>query len=466
MSAEQRDRQDLNLHPCTSFTHRGRYEKHAGKQEQLVMFPDRWERIGSRAKDKGAVFNNLLFHINVESLREAYHALDGSKALGVDGISKAEYGRDLADNLERLATRIQRGSYKPQPKREKLIPKGNGKTRPIAIGCFEDKLVEWCVHKILECIYEPLFIRNSFGFRPNKSADGAIKAVYYSLKDGRRPYVVEIDFSSFFNTILHRKMIKILGQKITDRRFKGLIGRFLKCGILEQSGQIIFPEVGTPQGSTMSPMLANIYLHEVLDSWFIENYASYNNIVVRYADDAVFFFKKEDSSLKFVQALSERVSVYGLTLNQEKTKVVAFQREGNNHFHFLSFTFYWGEKKKYRKRQLRLKTQKERLHKKIMEYEAWIKKTRSLMTLSELWEMIKAKIRGHYQYFGYWMNRSKLNHFYSAVVRCTFKWLNRRSQKLSYTWEGFRDRLQTVPLPLPPETQKLKQLGRNPYVTF
>ncbi|MBI3276290.1 MAG: group II intron reverse transcriptase/maturase [Chlamydiae bacterium] len=361
MSVEQRSRQDLNLNPCTSLAHRGKNEKHKGKHEQLSMFPHPWERIGSRAKDKEAIFNNLLFHINVESLREAYNALDGSKALGIDGISKAEYGKNLSQSLGDLATKIQRGSYKPQPKREKLIPKGNGKTRPIAIGCFEDKLVEWCVHKILECIYEPLFIRNSFGFRPNRSAHGAIKAVYYSLKDNRRPFVVEIDFSNFFNTIPHGKMMKVLKEKITDRRFKGLVGRFLKCGILRESGLMTPSEVGTPQGSVMSPMLANIYLHEVLDRWFLENHASYNNIVVRYADDAVFFFKKEETSTEFVKALTDRVTMYGLTLNQEKTKVVNFHREENNHFHFLSFTFYWGKKRRCRTRQLKLKTQKEKL---------------------------------------------------------------------------------------------------------
>lgn len=330
----------MNLETGTRARHsEGTREQEREELLQGELFPSRWSRIGYAAQKKDTVFNNLLTHINVETLLEAYRVLDGNKALGIDGISKKEYGKELEENIDDLVKRIHNGSYKPQDKREVLIPKANGKVRPIAISCFEDKLVEQVIGKILECVYEPIFIRNSFGFRPNKSAHNAIKAVYCSLKDNRRPHVIEIDFASFFNTIPHRKLIKIIGKRISDTRFNGLIGRFLKVGILDELGNTKEPDTGTPQGSIMSPVLANLYLHEVLDEWFMKNYASYNDIIVRYADDAVFLFKSEEKAKKFVEDLSGRVGMYGLSLNKDKTKLISFEKTGHASFDFLGFTF-------------------------------------------------------------------------------------------------------------------------------
>lgn len=429
-----------------------------------MLFPDSWSRIGFAAQKKDVAFNNLLCHINAETLKEAYNSLDGNKALGIDGVNKKLYGKNLENNINNLIDRIHKGSFKPQNKREVLIPKENGKTRPIAISCFEDKLVEWVIAKILENIYEPIFIRNSFGFRPNKSADGAIKAVYYSLKDNKRSNVVEIDFSSCFNSIPHRRLIKIISKKISDKRFKGLIGRFLMVGILEQSGNVRPSEVGTPQGSIMSPILANIYLHEVLDKWFIDNYATYNNIIVRYADDAVFLFKNKETAENFIKELFNRVERFGLELNKDKTKTINFDKNENNSFNFLGFTFYWKIKGKKSKRELKLKTRKETLYKKINEFYNWIKEFRNRIRTKEIWETAKSKIIGHYNYYGYWMNRPKLNHFYFEAIKSLFKWMNRRSQKASYTWEEFERKLLLDPLPRPPEPLNLKNLGWSPYV--
>jgi RNA-directed DNA polymerase len=305
--------------------------------------------------------------------------------------------------------------------------------------------------------------KNSFGFRPNKSAHEALKAVYLSLKGNNRPYVVEIDFASFFNTIPHKGMMKSLSTRITDRRFKGLIGRFLKGGVLEQSGEATTPTVGTPQGGLMSPILANIYLNEALDQWFIENTASYSNIIVRYADDAVFLFKKEEVADAFLKDLQERVEQFGLKLNMEKTRSVDFNKTKNNDFDFLGFTIYWGEKKKYRPRPLKFKTRKKSLYKKMQEFDTWIKGNRSAIRLAELWEKAGEKLNGHYEYFGLWTNYPKLRHFYTEAVKSLFKWLNRRSQKLSYTWEEFQRRLENLPLPTPPHTQELKCFERKIY---
>ena len=165
-----------------------------------------------------------------------------------------------------------------------------------------------------------------------------------SLKDNRRPFVVEIDFANFFNTIPHRLLMKFLGKRISDNRFKGLIGRFIQNNTLDSSGNMFTPDIGTPQGSSMSPVLANVYLHEVVDAWFIQTFASYTSVMVRYADDAVFFFNKEISALTLIESLNKRVSNYGLTLNQDKTKVISFDKNGSNDFDFLGSTFYWGRK--------------------------------------------------------------------------------------------------------------------------
>ena len=253
MLAEPRDQQSLDLFTNTSPVLRDRIMRHNSTTTQQSLWPNRWERIGSRALEQDVVFNNLMHHINTETLREAFQALDGTKAQGIDGMTKERYGQNLEENLTDLVQQIHNGSYKPQDKREVLIPKSDGRMRPLAIACFEDKLVDWVISKILTTIFEPLFIRNSFGFRPNKSAHDAIKAVYLSLKDDRRPYVVEIDFASYFNTIPHKGIMKALSKRTTDKRFKGLIGRFLKGGILEQSGQTTSPIVGTPQGGITTP---------------------------------------------------------------------------------------------------------------------------------------------------------------------------------------------------------------------
>lgn len=462
MSVERRDQQNLNLVTGAFNTPRG-IAKRYSDSEQLELLSSRWTRIRLRAKEKETIFNNLLHHINVETLSEAYKALDGSKAIGVDGISKTEYGKNLEFNLKELVERIHKGSYKPQVKREAFIPKADGRKRPLAIACFEDKLIEFVVAKVLENIYEPQFIRNSFGFRPKKSADDAIKACYYSHKDNKRPFVVEIDFVNFFNTIPHRKVMKVLGYKISDKRFKGLIGRLLKVGILDQSGEVKPTQVGTPQGSIVSPILANIYLNEVLDQWFVNNYGSYSNIMVRYADDAVFFFKSEEEAMKFKSDLEERVTLYGLSLHPEKTTTVNFKRSENNHFDFLSFRFFWGKKRRSVRRPLLIKTQKKQLLKKAQDFDHWIKEVRSRMRLKDIWALAKSKLIGHYNYFGYWMNKQKLNHFYCEVKKSLFKWLNRRSQKASFTWEQFERKIKHH-LPKPPTMSKLKPLGVSIYV--
>jgi len=459
MTMERSERQNLNREHSSPSGRRASKPGSAARNLEL----NSWARIGLSAKNPEIVFNNLFSHINVENLRQAFRALDGSKAVGVDGISKTEYAKDLDSNLEDLVSRLHVGTYRPQAKREVLIPKANGKTRPIAISCFEDKLVEWAIGKILESVYESIFIRNSFGFRPRRSQHDAIKANYNILKDDKRPFVVEIDLANFFNTVPHRKLMKILRKRISDKRLLGLIARFLKVDILDQTGVTRQSEIGTPQGSVMSPILSNIFLHYALDTWFLENYASQNAVIVRFADDAVFMFSKEQQANDFLKALRLRLAEYKLSVNEDKTSIINFAKGEENIFDFLGFTFFWNKKKGWNKINLVIKTQRDKLAKKIQEYTEWIKLNRARMKRKELWSLTAAKLRGHYEYYGYFCNRGKLMLFYKSVIGSLFKWLNRRSQKKSYNWGQFSQLLKSDPLPLPPETTRLKTLGWNPY---
>lgn len=459
MSMERRERQNLNREHSSSSSRGTGDTRSAARSLEL----NSWARIGLSAKNPGLIFNNLFCHFKVENLRQAFQALNGSKAVGIDGISKAEYAKDLDSNLKDLEARLHIGTYRPQAKREILIPKANGKTRPIAISCFEDKLVEWTIGKILESVYEPLFIRNSFGFRPRKSPDDAIKANFNILKDDKRPFVVEIDLANFFNTVPHRKLMKLLRRRINDRKLLGLIARFLKVDILNQEGVTKATEVGTPQGSIMSPILSNIFLNYALDQWFIENHASENAVIVRYADDAVFMFSKETQAKDFLVALRERLAEYKLSVNEDKTAIINFAKGKENIFSFLGFTFFWNKRKGWNKINLVIKTQKDKLAKKIQEYTEWIKLNRSRLKRKEIWSITASKLRGHYNYYGYFCNRGKLTLFYKSVIGDLFKWLNRRSQKKSYNWGQFMQLLKSDSLPRPPEANKLKQLGWSPY---
>ena len=463
---ERRKSQELNRKWQTRSRHRAATH---GKMEKidykLELQTNSWLRIGLSAKDLEKRFNNLFCHYTVENLREAYHALDGSKATGIHGITKSEYGKNLDTNLEDLITRLHLGTYRPLPKRRVHIPKANGKTRPIAISEFEDKLVEWVLGKLLTSIYEPLFMRNSFGFRPRKNAHGAIKAAYASLKDDKRPYVVEIDLRSFFDTVSHRRLIKLLEKRISDPRLLSLIARFLTAGVLEENKELVSSEVGTPQGSIMSPILANVFLHYALDSWFLGNYSKAGGVIIRYADDAIFLFEQKHEAENFRLALKTRLNGFGLELNEEKSGLVPFGKKTGNVFDFLGFTFFWSKGHFSSKLKLAVKTTKKALFKKIEEYQSWIKENRGRKKMDELWRITAAKLKGHYNYYGLVTNRPKLNHFYYAVIRSLYKWLNRRSQRRSFSWMQFAKRLRLDPLPLPPIIGALVQLDpRRCYV--
>jgi group II intron reverse transcriptase/maturase len=407
---------------------------------------------------KNESLNNLFRFFNIENLRQAYAEIDGSKAVGSDGITKEKYGRDLEANLQDLHQRMRRLAYRPASARLVFIPKPDGRKRPIAISNFEDKLVQKVAADILTAIYDPTFKRFSFGFRPGRSCHGAIGYLYNKLRRHKLSWVVDVDLKDFFNTIDHKKLLEILSLRISDKMLLRYLGRMLRAGILVQ-GTYQETESGTPQGSIVSPILANIFLHHVLDEWFTETTRlDLGGEMVRYADDVVAAFASEEKAQEFVRRLEGRLGEYGLSLNRDKTHIIGFDRESERRgtFDFLGFTFYWGRWGK--ELILKVRTSMKTFWKKVQDFTRWIKENRSRYRLEVLWEKAASKLQGHYNYFGVLWNRGKLHLFYYQITGILFRWLNRRSQKLSYTWEGFKMRLSSKPLPQPAASTELIQL--------
>jgi len=274
----------------------------------------------------------------------------------------------------------------------------------------------------------------------------AIRNLHRQLREGTRSYVVDVDIEKFFDSVDHERLIEVLRKRISDPRFLRLLKKLLRTGVMAEGG-VVENIQGTPQGSIVSPILANIYLHDVLDQWFKEKYQNHYQRMVRYADDVIFCFKRREDAEVFYHELKKRMEEGGLRLNEAKSRIVSFPRGGHNVFHFLGFTFYWGRDRKKRV-MLKLKTQAERLRKSIQMFKIWIKENRSRYRLARLWEMAKAKLQGHYAYYGVERN-FKVGTYYYICVKVMFKWLNRRSQKRSMSWDKFLRRLKRHPLPKP-----------------
>lgn len=417
-----------------------------------------WIRSAAEKKPSEKV-PQLMHHLNATNLRQAFRELDGSRASGVDGVTKQQYQETLESNLRALEDTIRKGGWGPRPSREVLISKPNGGTRPLAIGCLEDKIVQTLVARILEAIYEPLFHRHSYGFRRGKSAHQAIGRLYEVISQRRENcVVVEMDIEKFFNSVDHEWLVQKLELKIADPHFLRLIRRMLRGSILHEDGSLAETERGTPQGSPVSPVLANICLHYLLDEWFDENHSKSGEFV-RYADDAVFVFKNETTARNFHGALVARMKEGGLCLNLDKSGIVPFAASAPVGFvSFLGFDFYWGQDSKGR-RTLKPKTSSKKLNRGMQAFSDWIKAARNKKKLKTLWLDAAAKLQGHFNYFGVFFNESKLAHFYHACIGSLFKWLNRRSQKKSFTWEKFYRKLWFDPLPKPPSGTQLKDVS-------
>lgn len=403
---------------------------------------------------------NLASYINVDTLRAIHKTMDRRKASGIDKATKDEYEQNLEGNLENLVKRMKNGSYWPKPSRRVYIPKETkGKMRPLGISCYEDKLVENAIAQILGQIYEPKFYKESFGFRPNRNCHQAVREIIEMVQYRKTNYVVEADIKGFFDNVDHDWLMKMLSHDIADRRFLEIVEKFLKAGVMEQ-GKYLDSEKGTPQGNGASPILANIYLHYVLDNWFdviVKRQCQGECYLIRYADDFVCCFQNQREAEVFKQRLEERFGKYGLELAEEKTKILEFGRfarenrerrgEGKPEtFDFLGFTFYCGMDTKKQFFRCRVKTSRKKFRSKIKAMKEWIKRYRNA-PLEWIFKTVNAKLRGHYQYYGVTDNTKEVKGYLQCTKWLLYKWLNRRSEKRSYTIETFYNGLlRTFPL--------------------
>jgi group II intron reverse transcriptase/maturase len=393
---------------------------------------------------------NLAPYINKETLEDAHRRMNAKKALGWDKVSKEDYAVNLEENLESLVERMKRGSYRPEPSRRTYIPKaGSAKGRPLGISCYEDKLVENVVADILGYVYEPKFLQASFGFRPNRSCHDAIREIIEMVQYRKVNYIVEADIRGFFDNVDHEWMLKFLRHDIADRRFLEIIEKFLKAGVMED-GKRFDTEKGTPQGNGASPILANIYLHYVLDLWFehkVKKECKGDAYLIRYCDDFVCCFQNKSEAEKFRQDLEERFAKFGLEVAADKTKTLEFGRfakenrekrgEGKPEtFDFLGFTFYCSTDGGKRFFRCKVKTCKKKFRSKLLAIKEWIKRNRN-MRVSVLIKKLNLGLRGYYGYYGVTDNTRELKKFQNAVKMLLFKWLNRRSERRSYTKDSF-----------------------------
>lgn len=409
------------------------------------------DRIEAAARNltQGQRLTHVMHHLNEFNLRQAFRQINGNKAVGIDQVTKDQYGRDLDLNLAKLSDEIARGGWRPKPSRQVFIPKPQGGTRPLAVGCLEDKIVQANTAKILEAIFEPIMHRHSYGFRSGRSPHQALARLYQEInRRGRHTVVVEMDIEKFFDTVDQDKLMQMIETRVKDPFFLRHLRRTLRNSILTAEGDVSESSIGTPQGSPVSPVLANIYLHFTLDQWFEEKWQKYGEIV-RYADDAVFVFDNMDRAKEFRHELERRLAEYGLKLNSDKSGIRSFGPKGQaGDLPFVGFSIYWGKTWLY-KSLLRVKTNPKRLGRAIQSFKEWIKENRHRYKLDVLWEKARSKIIGHYNYYGVSHNLAKLAHFYHACIGLMFKWLNRRSQRRSFTWESFNRRLMFNPIPQP-----------------
>jgi RNA-directed DNA polymerase len=397
--------------------------------------------IAKKAKsDKRYRFRNLYRELNEELLRDSWRLLRKDAALGVDLISAAEYEANLEENIHQLVERLKRKRYRARLVRRHYIPKGEGKMRSLGIPATEDKLLQLAVKRLLEAIYEQDFLTCSYGYRPRVGALEAVDQLTVKLQFGGYHQVVEADIKGFFDNLSHEWLMRMLGERIDDQAILRLIKKWLKAGVLDTDGKVLRPEGGTPQGGIISPILANVYLHYVLDLWFekvFQRRCKGEAFLIRYADDFVCGFGREEEAHQFYSELEERLRKFGLELAAAKTRVMPFSRyrRGETSFDFLGFEFRWGTDRKGQAR-LRRRTARKKFRSSVERVAEWCKKNRHLR-MKEQFRRLNAKLRGYYNYYGVNGNYASVNEFYHLLQRLHLKWLNRRSQRPSYTWAGY-----------------------------
>jgi RNA-directed DNA polymerase len=413
-------------------------------------------RVAEAAKRNPGRLLSLAHHIDVGALRRGYSRIRNNAAVGVDGETKEQYGEDLEANLRDLHQRLKTMRYRHQPLRRVFIEKEGGKQRPIGISSLEDKIVQNALSELLGANYEQDFLDCSYGFRPGRKPHDALRAFDQAAHRGEINWVLDADVVSYFDRIDRKKLKELLQRRIADKSLMRLIGKCLHVGVLE-SGEITTPETGTAQGSTLSPLLANVYLHYVLDLWFeneVKPRLSGKAKQLRFADDFLIGFEHREDAEKVLRVLTKRLARYGLELHPDKTRMVDFRRPPRNYkghgpetFDFICFTVLWKRNRKggwYLGTHTRVKSLR-RAKKEVYEM---CRRQRHL-SVKEQHATLVNRIRGHIAYFGVRGNERRLALLIRSVERSWHKWLNRRSQRSTMTWARFKDLLRTYPLPAP-----------------
>lgn len=422
-------------------------------------------------------FHSLSHHIDTDWLREAYRRTRKDGATGIDEVTAESYGANLEANLRDLEDRAKSGDrYRAPSVRRVHIPKGDGsKTRPIGIPTFEDKILQRAVAMVLEPIYEQDFLDCSYGFRPGRSAHHALEEAWQRLMKMGGGTVIEVDIVGFFDAVDKSQLREILKRRVRDGVVLRLIGKWLNAGVWEE-GRIFHPETGTPQGGVISPILSNIYLHEVMDMWFEREVRPRLHgpaFLIRFADDIVMGFARDDDARRVMDVLPKRFEKYGLTVHPEKTRMLDFRKPGNppgpkgpggppapEAFDLLGFTHYWGKSLRGNW-VVKRKTAKSRFTRAIRRIDQWCRANRHL-PIGEQWKTLCRKLKGHNGYYGITGNSTALVRFREAVQRRWKFWLGRRSQKAKRTWEWFNQIKARFPLPSPIAVHSKLRRAANP----
>ena len=398
-------------------------------------------------RDDRCKIDNVAYLLNEANLKECFEMLKKGKATGTDGVGIEEYEKALGSNLKDLVGRMKRQAYKPQPVRRTYIPKANGKLRPLGIPSTEDKIVQRGIARILEAIYEGEFLDFSYGFRPGRNCHQALERLNTVIMTKPVNHIIDADIKGFFDNVNHTWMMKFLGHRMNDPNLLRLIARFLRNGYMEE-GKVYESDKGTPQGGIISPILANIYLHYALDLWIervVKPRCRGVVEIVRYADDFVICVQYKDEAERILEVLKKRLGKFNLELAEDKTRIIEFGRYARTNakarggkpetFNFLGFTHFVDVSRKGFFK-LGRKTDRKKMTAKLKEMNLWLKSMRNI-PVKDWWPVLKAKLAGHFQYYGVSGNSRSIGTYNYLTVQMVFKWLNRRSQRKSMDWCAF-----------------------------
>ncbi len=441
----------------------------------LTSVSTKQQRIAELARQMPEnAMTSLSCHMDLEWMIEAYRRTRKDGAVGVDGQTAADYEANLEVNLQALLDRAKSGDhYKAPPVRRVHIPKGDGSSRPLGIPTFEDKVLQRAVVMVLEPLYEQDFLACSYGFRPGRSAHQALAEIQSRLTTMGGGWVLDVDIRKFFDSLDHAHLREILAKRMRDGVIKRLVGKWLNAGVME-AGVLSHPVAGTPQGGVISPLLANIYLHEVLDVWFereVKPRLKGTAFLVRYADDFVIGFAHEEDARRVLDVLPKRFGKYGLALHPDKTRLLDFRSprnrkdsddddEGPGNFDFLGFTHHWAKSRKGFW-VVKQKTSKSRFTRALERMKAWCRRNRHL-SIAEQHKTLCQKLKGHFGYFGITGNFKAIERYRTQVQNLWKKWLGRRSHRARMTWERFGGIMKRHPLPKARAIHSIYRLAANP----